>query len=42
MRYPDDVIDELLELAWWDWPLSKIEANLPALTGGDMAALRLA
>ena len=42
MRYPDDVIDELLELAWWDWPLSKIEANLPALTGGDMAALRFA
>ena len=42
MRYSSDVIDELLRLAWWDWPLDKIEANLPALSSGDMAALRLA
>jgi hypothetical protein len=42
MRYPSEVIDELLRLAWWDWPIEKIEANLAALSGGDMAALRLA
>ena len=42
MRYPDDVIAELLEIAWWDWPLEKIEANLPALSNGDMAALQRA
>ena len=42
MRYPDDVIAELLEIAWWDWPLEKIEANLPALSSGDLAALRRA
>ncbi|MEI3805900.1 CatB-related O-acetyltransferase [Agrobacterium sp. CCNWLW32] len=42
MRYPSEVIDELLRLAWWDWPIEKIEANLAALSSGDMAALRLA
>lgn len=42
MRYPDDVIAELLEIAWWDWPLEKIEANLSALSSGDLAALRRA
>lgn len=42
MRYSNDVIDELLGLAWWDWPLDRIEANLPALSSSDMAALRRA
>lgn len=42
MRYASDVIGELLQLAWWDWPVDKIEANLPALTSGDMMKLRLA
>lgn len=42
MRYPDDVIAELLQIAWWDWPLEKIEANLAALSSGDLAALRRA
>jgi len=40
MRYPSDVIDELLRIAWWDWPIEKIEANLASLTNGDLAALR--
>ncbi|MCF3638893.1 CatB-related O-acetyltransferase [Rhizobium sp. TRM95111] len=42
MRYPDEIIGELLDVAWWDWPIDKIEANLTALSSGDMAALRLA
>lgn len=40
MRYPDEVIADLLDLAWWDWPLDRIEARLPALESGDLAALR--
>lgn len=40
MRYGDDVIAQLLQLAWWDWSLEKIEANLEALTTGDMGRLR--
>lgn len=42
MRYSDEIIDELLGIAWWDWPIDKIEANLTALSSGDMVALRLA
>ena len=42
MRYSSDVISELLRLAWWDWPIDKIEANLEALNSGDIAALRMA
>ncbi|MCZ4072823.1 CatB-related O-acetyltransferase [Agrobacterium sp. LMR679] len=42
MRYPSEVINELHRLAWWDWPIEKIEANLAALSSGNMAALRLA
>jgi len=39
MRYSGEVIAQLLQLAWWDWSLEKIEANLEALTTGDMARL---
>ncbi|CDZ58945.1 Streptogramin A acetyl transferase [Neorhizobium galegae bv. orientalis] len=42
MRYPAEIIAELLELAWWNWPIDKIEANLPALESGDLAALKRA
>lgn len=40
MRYPSDVICELLEIAWWDWPIDKIEANLTSLCNGDLTALK--
>lgn len=40
MRYSEEMIEELLRLAWWDWPLDKIEANLEALTSGDIAKLK--
>ncbi|WFU51314.1 CatB-related O-acetyltransferase [Sinorhizobium terangae] len=42
MRYSDEIISELLDIAWWDWPINKIEANLTTLSSGDMVALRLA
>jgi acetyltransferase-like isoleucine patch superfamily enzyme len=41
MRYPADIITDLLDIAWWDWPIDKIEANLPALENGDLQALKL-
>ena len=25
-RFPDDLIDELVELKWWDWPADKLQA----------------
>ncbi|GAA3107071.1 CatB-related O-acetyltransferase [Rhizobium viscosum] len=42
MRYPVEIISEILDLAWWDWPIDKIEANLSALESGDLAALKRA
>ena len=39
-RFSDEVIAELEALAWWDWPLAAITANLAAITGGDIARLR--
>ncbi|OQP86222.1 acetyltransferase [Rhizobium rhizosphaerae] len=40
MRYPQEVIDLLLQVAWWDWPLDKLEANLSILESGDIDALK--
>lgn len=40
MRFTDEEIAVLLALAWWDWPLDKIERALPHLESGDIAALR--
>jgi acetyltransferase-like isoleucine patch superfamily enzyme len=42
MRYSQETILELLNLAWWNWPLDKIERNLPALETGDLIALKRA
>lgn len=39
-RYDDDVIAELLAIRWWDWEVDRIEAALPAIETGDLAALR--
>jgi virginiamycin A acetyltransferase len=32
----------LLDIAWWDWPVEKIERNMPAILGADLGALRAA
>ena len=42
MRYPAETIDELLEIAWWNWSIEKIEANLAPLCNGDLTALKRA
>lgn len=38
-RFSEAEIATLMELAWWDWPDAAIEAAIPALTAGDVAAL---
>ncbi|MBP1849007.1 CatB-related O-acetyltransferase [Rhizobium halophytocola] len=40
MRFTEDQIADLLAIAWWDWPVEVIEANLGALERGDIVALR--
>lgn len=39
-RFSDEVITELENIAWWDWPPEKITQNLAAITSGDIARLK--
>ena len=39
-RFPDEVVNELLAIKWWDWPVETITRNLPAIVGADVAALK--
>lgn len=38
-RFTPDMVDRLLTLAWWDWPLDRIRAAVPMLLAPDLAAL---
>ena len=38
-RLPADVVARLQAIAWWDWPIDRIGANLEAIVGGDVGAL---
>jgi virginiamycin A acetyltransferase len=38
-RFSPEIIDRLLAIAWWNWPVEKITANLPAIRTRDIAAL---
>jgi len=39
-RFTDDVIDFLLKLSWWDWPIEKITDNIQLIATGDIEALK--
>jgi virginiamycin A acetyltransferase len=39
-RFDDDTIVTLQTLAWWDWPIEKITAAIPAIIGADIVALK--
>lgn len=41
-RFDPETVRDLLAIAWWDWPIEKITANLEAITGLDLAALKQA
>lgn len=38
-RFPPAVIAALRDLAWWSWPVDRVEAAVPALLSGDLKAL---
>lgn len=38
-RFPDDQIEQLLALKWWDWDIEKITANVANLTGNNLKSL---
>jgi len=39
MRFDDKTIERLLNIAWWDWPIGKINQNLSLITGLDIDKL---
>lgn len=41
-RFEADVVAQLLDIAWWNWPAQKISQHLKAITAGDITALKLA
>jgi len=36
-RFSDDQIASLLAIAWWNWPMSKVEAAWPLLLSDDVS-----
>jgi virginiamycin A acetyltransferase len=37
-RFSESVIEELQKIAWWNWPLPKIEEAWPLLLSSDIEA----
>ncbi|HEX5667190.1 MAG TPA: CatB-related O-acetyltransferase, partial [Chitinophagaceae bacterium] len=38
-RFPDEVVQKLLEIRWWDWDAEKITRNVQYLTGRNIDQL---
>ena len=38
-RFPDDVIERLQKIKWWDWDYDKITRNIPKIVSADIDAL---
>ena len=41
-RFDEATTQALLDIAWWNWPVAKIEEHLGAITGADIEALKAA
>jgi virginiamycin A acetyltransferase len=41
-RFDPEQVRELLQIAWWDWPIEQISAHLDLVVAGDIAALKAA
>ena len=35
-RFPDDVVDRLLAIAWWEWPDEEIRRAIPLISSPDV------
>ncbi|PKH54183.1 Vat family streptogramin A O-acetyltransferase [Shewanella sp. Choline-02u-19] len=38
-RFEQGTIEQLLAIAWWDWPIERISVHLSAIVGADLSAL---
>lgn len=39
-RFPDDIINQWLEIRWWDWEIELIHDHIDEIVSGDLEALR--
>lgn len=39
-RFNDEIIERLLDIKWWDWPVEKINKNISIIVAGDINKLR--
>lgn len=39
-RFPEEQIEILLELKWWDWDIEKVTRSVKILSGNDLGELR--
>ena len=39
-RFSDEMISQLLEIKWWDWPDEKIKENISAIQSGNIHNLK--
>ncbi|MEP3278088.1 MAG: CatB-related O-acetyltransferase [Stappiaceae bacterium] len=42
MRFPDEIVGQLIDISWWFWSAEKIARNLHAIRGQDVEALKVA
>ncbi|MDK1285977.1 Vat family streptogramin A O-acetyltransferase [Pseudoalteromonas sp. B95] len=42
MRFEQDAIDMLQDIAWWKWPVEKVTEHLDAIVGSDLETLKRA
>lgn len=40
MRFDAETIEQLLEIAWWTWPIEKISQNIRHIVAADLQALK--
>ena len=40
MRFADSIVQELLEIRWWDWSVDKITRNLTLIVAADIDELK--
>ncbi|WP_422229174.1 CatB-related O-acetyltransferase [Rickettsia endosymbiont of Halotydeus destructor] len=41
-RFPDEIIEQLLKIKWWDWDYDKITRNISAIVGANIEKLNQA
>lgn len=41
-RFSEEIIEELLAIAWWDWEIEKITRNVKAIVGANIERLKSA